>query len=582
MKFSLLLVLRQYRRAPLRSAFLFGGMLCAVGLICGTMFGAASLNHGVVLSADSAAAPLIHRAAQLLTLLVAFFAGLLLKNSFLITLQQRMQMLGRLCALGMPRRQMGWMLLWEALLGMGAAFLVGAPLSALALGGLFRWLNASPVVRERFGLLQLWVPPATVLFCAVCCVAAALVSVRKPWQILRAAAPVALLQGRNAPARRPKPPTRWPLGQGFAAAYGRRDLQQRGAMFRPLAVGLAACVVLVMACQAFVGGMALLYDQRAATYAYRVYLHSENGSVPDALWQQLAEAAPEMDTVRVEELNAPAEGGMFRLLILEDAAFAAWYGQGLPLSQDGLPYIRADAVSDGPEQAPPMAGTQPVMVGRQPSPLPLGIGRIPEEDHVTVGVTARSVFDQRVPDPRPGRSLVVYYDAADGRLLTPRLTALLDAANCRYTIQDYTPTSDWARQRQAIGLLLVAFRACFALGVLLLGGLETFTVLYAQLLARRREFALLRSLGLPERTLYGTVFATGAFCLLGGVLAGLAGGAAVSALIARALALPWAAVFPLGAPAYCALAFGAAGALAVFAALGQLRRIPASRELRQE
>lgn len=224
MKFSLLLVLRQYRRAPLRSAFLFGGMLCAVGLICGTMFGAASLNHGIVLSADSAAAPLIHRAAQLLTLLVAFFAGLLLKNSFLITLQQRMQMLGRLCALGMPRRQMGWVLLWEALLGMGAAFLVGAPLSALALGGLFRWLNASPVVRECFGLLQLWVPPATVLFCAVCCVAAALVSVRKPWQILRAAAPVALLQRRNAPARRPKPPTRWPLGQGFAAAYGRRDL----------------------------------------------------------------------------------------------------------------------------------------------------------------------------------------------------------------------------------------------------------------------------------------------------------------------------------------------------------------------
>ena len=181
---------------------------------------------------------------------------------------------------------------------------------------------------------------------------------------------MALLQGRNAPARRPKPPTRWPLGQGFAAAYGRRDLQQRGAMFRPLAVGLAACVVLVMACQAFVGGMALLYDQRAATYAYRVYLHSENGSVPDALWQQLAEAAPEMDTVRVEELNAPAEGGMFRLLILEDAAFAAWYGQGLPLSQDGLPidirigpiYARMRYQTARPRPRP-WPATQPVTVG---------------------------------------------------------------------------------------------------------------------------------------------------------------------------------------------------------------------------
>ena len=582
MKFPLLLILRQYRRAPLRSAFLFGGMLCAVMLICGTMFGAASLNHGIVLSADSAAAPLIHRAAQLLTLLVAFSAGLLLKNSFLITLQQRMQLLGRLTALGMPRRQMGRMLLWEALLGMGAAFLVGAPLSALALGGLFRWLNASPVVRERFGLLRLWVPPSTVLFCAVCCLAAALVSIRKPWQTLRAATPAALLQGGDAPARRPKPPTRWSLGQGFAAAYGRRDLQQRGAMFRPLAVGLAACVVLVMACQAFVDGMAILYDQQAATYAYRIYLQSENGSVSDALWQQLVEATPEIETVRVEEFNAPAEGGMFRLLILEDADFTAWYGQDLPLSQEGLPCIRADAVSDGPSQAPPMAGTQPVMVGQQQSPLPLGIGRIPEEDCVTVGVTARSIFAQRAPDPLPERALVVYYDIADGRLLTPQLTALLDTAGCRYTIQDYTPTSDWARQRQAIGLLLAAIRACFPPGVLLLGGLETYTVLYAKLLARRREFALLRSLGLPERALYSTVFATSSFCLLGGVLAGLASGAAVSALIARILALPWVAVFPLGAPVYCALAFGAAGALAVFTALGQLRRIPASKELRQE
>ena len=582
MKFPLLLVLRQYRRAPLRSAFLFGGMLCAVMLICGTMFGAASLNHGIVLSADSAAAPLIHRAAQLLTLIVALFAGLLLKNSFLITLQQRMQMLGRLSALGMPRRQMGWILLWEALLGMGAAFLVGAPLSALALGGLFQWLNASSVIRERFGLLQLWIPPSTVLFCAICCMVAALVSIRKPWQMLGAAAPAALLQGRDAPACRPKPPTRWSLGQGFAAAYGRRDLQQRGAMFRPLAVGLAACVVLVMACQTFVDGMAILYDQQAATYAYRVYLHSENGSVSDALWQQLAEAAPGVETVQVEEFNAPAEGGMFRLLILEDAVFDAWYGRELPLSQDGLPYIRADAVSDGPAQAPPMAGTQPVMVGWQQSPLPLGIGRIPEEEHVTVGVTARSVFAQRVPDPLPERSLVVYYDTDDGRLLTPQLTALLDTANCRYTIQDYTPTSDWARQRQAIGLLLAAIRACFPPGILLLGGLEIYTVLYAQLLARRREFALLRSLGLPERTLYGTVFVTGSFCLLGGVLAGLAGGAALSALIAQALALPLVTVFPLGAPVYCALVFGAAGALAVFAALGQLQRIPASQELQQE
>ena len=190
MKFPLLLILRQYRRAPLRSAFLFGGMLCAVMLICGTMFGAASLNHGIVLSADSAAAPLIHRTAQLLTLLVAFFAGLLLKNSFLITLQQRMQLLGRLTALGMPRRQMGRMLLWEALLGMGAAFLVGAPLSALALGGLVFALLRSGVLTLTAG------SSAALLFFAAAAAAGLggrLITVVTPTVVPAAVVPVALV-----------------------------------------------------------------------------------------------------------------------------------------------------------------------------------------------------------------------------------------------------------------------------------------------------------------------------------------------------------------------------------------------------
>ena len=34
-----------------------------------------------------------------------------------------------------------------------------------------------------------------------------------------------------------------------------------------------------------------------------------------------------------------------------------------------------------------------------------------------------------------------------------------------------------------------AVRICFPFGVLLLGGLEIFSVIYAQILARRREFA---------------------------------------------------------------------------------------------
>ena len=178
MKFSLLLVLRQYRRNPLRSAFLYGGMLCAVCLICGTMFGMESLNHCVIVSADSVAAPLIHRAAQLVTLLVAFFTGLLLKNGFLITLEQRMQMLGRLYALGVSHRQMRRMVVLEALIGIGGAFLCAVPLSVFILWCVFQKLNAIPVILERFGPLQVWVQPSALLFCLLCCLVAAFVAIR--------------------------------------------------------------------------------------------------------------------------------------------------------------------------------------------------------------------------------------------------------------------------------------------------------------------------------------------------------------------------------------------------------------------
>lgn len=585
MKFSLLLVLRQYRRNPLRSAFLYGGMLCAVCLICGTMFGMESLNHCVIVSADSVAAPLIHRAAQLVTLLVAFFTGLLLKNGFLITLEQRMQMLGRLYALGMSHRQMRRMVVLEALIGIGGAFLCAVPLSVFILWCVFQKLNAIPVILERFGPLQVWVQPSALLFCLLCCLVAAFVAIRKPLQIVKRVTPIALLQDTATASgnRCTKVPKPWKLHRSFVLQYAARGVRQRWGKFRPLAAGITACVLLVMACHAFTSGVMLLYNQQDATYAYRVYLQSDNDSVPEPLWKSLAEIVPGTDALLVEEINISVDGGLFRLLILEDDDFASWYGQPLTTQAGTLPFVRADAVSDGVREPPvSVGGSVLTLAGRWKEPLPLHIGRIPGEENVTIGVTNRTAFTNAVVTPAQIRSLIVYYDTTDGESVTPRLRAVLDKAGCNYTVQDYTPTSEWARQRQAIGLLMQAVRICFPFGVLLLGGLEIFSVIYAQILARRREFALLRSAGIRSVELYGIAFTECALCLLRGVSLGMLSGVVMLIAIANILQQFWFDLFSGNVMLICVACFAAMGTLAVLSAVGTIRRFPVAYELRHE
>ena len=365
--------------------------------------------------------------------------------------------------------------------------------------------------------------------------------------------------------------------------YAARGVRQRWEKFRPLAAGITACVLLVMACHAFTSGVMLLYNQQDATYAYRVYLQSDNDSVPEPLWKSLAEIVPGTDALLVEEINISVDGGLFRLLILEDDDFASWYGQPLTTQAGTLPFVRADAVSDGVREPPvSVGGSVLTLAGRWKEPLPLHIGRIPGEENVTIGVTNRTAFTNAVVTPAQIRSLIVYYDTTDGESVTPRLRAVLDKAGCNYTVQDYTPTSEWARQRQAIGLLMQAVRICFPFGVLLLGGLEIFSVIYAQILARRREFALLRSAGIRSVELYGIAFTECALCLLRGVSLGMLSGVVMLIAIANILQQFWFDLFSGNVMLICVACFAAMGTLAVLSAVGTIRRFPVAYELRHE
>ena len=346
-----------------------------------------------------------------------------------------MQMLGRLYALGMSHRQMRRMVVLEALIGIGGAFLCAVPLSVFILWCVFQKLNAIPVILERFGPLQVWVQPSALLFCLLCCLVAAFVAIRKPLQIVKRVTPIALLQDTATASgnRCPKVPKPWKLHRSFVLQYAARGVRQRWGKFRPLAAGITACVLLVMACHAFTSGVMLLYNQQNATYAYRVYLQSDNDSVPEPLWKSLAEIVPGTDALLVEEINISVDGGLFRLLILEDDDFASWYGQPLTTQAGTLPFVRADAVSDGVREPPvSVGGSVLTQAGRWKRTLATAhwahSGRRKCDDwrNKTAPLSQNAVVT-----PAQIRSLIVYYDTTDGESVTPRLRAVLDKAGCK-------------------------------------------------------------------------------------------------------------------------------------------------------
>lgn len=581
MRFSWLLLERQCREHPVRVLLLFGGMLCAVCLICGTLIGIESLNESIIVSADSTAARFIRSAARTVTLIIAFLTGLLLKNGFSITLEQQIHILGQLHALGASHRLLKRIVCMEAFAQGAAAFVCGIPLSVFVLQCIFQWLNRFGAVLERFGTLRVQIQPDTVLFCGVCCVFSVLSAIRKPLKIVKSIAPIALMRGLNdAPSHRRM--QMWQKGKSFARQYANRNFSQRRDFFKPLTFGVAACTVLVIACCAFTDGTAFIYRQQAATYAYRLYLESMDGDVSDTLWKKLGALSPKTEALLVEETGFRKDGVYFRLLVLEDPVFEAWYGALPPEQGEQLHYVYASAASDAFCETPAIYGVTLEQAACSDKPLPLGIGRVPDEKDIAVGVTDRTHFSIAFPQAAQHRALIVYYDTEDGRMLTPLIQSALGNTAIRYTIQDYTPFSDWARQREAIGILIHTVRICFPAGVLFLGGIEMITTIYAHMLSRRKEFALLRSAGLSHSSLNRIVFKECCLSLKRGLPWGIAGGLSLSVWISHVLHLEWYHSVRWDAILLCPLFFFGISVCTFAAVMRAIGETAIASELRQE
>ncbi len=178
------------------------------------------------------------------------------------------------------------------------------------------------------------------------------------------------------------------------------------------------------------------------------------------------------------------------------------------------------------------------------------------------------------PGGREITALLVSYRSAMGALMLPRYVSSLP------NLQAASPAVETAHLTTLLGTGAEVLRA-FGVGLLALSALGFFVALFSAVSQRRRELALLRTLGAAPRLLFALVALEGlALGLVGGV-AGLALGRAAAALAAQsaargggpALPLP-----PLGAPEALILVGAAVLSLAASVAPGLIayRTRPAS------
>lgn len=560
---------RQLTRSRLRTALAFCSVFLSTVLLCATLVGGESLEACLHVRQDSTLGIMVRAASVFVAVVLLFATAILIRQSFTLSLAERVRALGQLASVGATRRQLMGSVYMEAAL-FGAAAIPAGILCALAgLGATFALLNAHTGIAQSLSApLRLHVLPGTLIGCAAWTAVDLLLAAHKPARTAFGISPLqAVRQADPGTMRRPRRQITAPdhLPQRLAAI----SMQRQSKRWRAVSLGLAVYTVLLILTLGFSGMVRSAYaaetEAEFDAFLYRMYFWSEKGAYPaealaaveDAMAGQEHLTVELFESVSVRSGSENSDGAdrfyCTRLLILRDEDFAAWYGSALEPRADALPCVLS-AADSAPEAASPddpfgplcVAGSVLELAPQPPcaTPLPLGAGRTNsgywEDYRYKILVTSRSAFAAGVPSlgEDTDRSFAVYCAPDDGIAVTRLLAPVLQNAGIlRYVDQDYTPTSWTVLRRLFVQVILQVFTAGFAALVFLVCAASVFGMVSANLMLRRREFALLRSIGLTDAGLYAMLRHE---CLRFGAL-GLAAGLPLGALgvwqVARLLAL---------------------------------------------
>ena len=593
MRVILRMTWRQLRQNKARSALAFLGVFLSTILLSAVLMGGRTLAEllptlgtTAPVAGRSRFAAIVYGLTCFLAAILAIVSALLIRESFLVSLAQRVRALGQLASAGATRGQLRASVYWEgAVLGL-LAVPAGMASAAAGLWLTFGLLNRARAVEAWIGAITLVVRPMDLLWCAVFSFAMILLAVQKA---ARRAGAVSPLQA----VRQPAPLPRSAKGSGFAAnrpllpQLARKSRRSGGGRDRRLATGVAVCVAALVTVIFYTDSVRTGYAAQRQGYAYRLYVWGEDGAYPAALLDRAAAVQSGSVQAEIEQTGALDGAGNLvstLLFVLSDADFTAWYGAALPPDTAALPYVLAAGDSPQGVQAPALAflhtPTRQVGVCQTKLPARMGSTRGGQDFAAQyIAVTSRTAFDAAASfGPGQTRSFTVYYDTEDGPALTAVLEPLLAQSGMRHTLQDYTAVSPIAGKQLLLGVFLCGFLVlvcCFC-------AVSVFTAIYSDLLLRGHEFALLRSMGLTQKGLQALFVADCLSCCGRGAVLGLALGLGAALLMTAVQSLPFFAL--LNPAAYLAAAAGAllAALCAALCAAHRLGRTPLMAALHAE
>lgn len=560
-------------------------------LLAAAVLGGASMEAAISPKDTQYYTPLVRAAAGMLAALLAVASALLVHSVLDASAARRVRMLGQLASVGATRRQLRASVFLEALL-LGAAAIPLAVLCAMAgLSAAFGMMRGLELFRGQ--PLQLAVSPRALALCAACgFVSLALACIGPARRAFRMSPLKALREGGMAGSVCHA--KRWNSSRSPVAQLAGRSLRRPG--MRGSIVTIAVCVMLTVCGTVFVQTVQHSYlDYREFSFSYRVYMWVEEGW-PDEELQKIRQSigAPSIAVELFNYYSTTDVRTMYQLTVLEDDDFAAWYGASLPGEAGEELRCVVSAADSSPDTTPAdqsglrVLGSAPLTESAACDvPLPMHLGRqLTFEAGLWQGngrmlVTCRRELERLLPSTGPGdvRSIAVYVDTQDGAAITEQMYR---PEGIKYTVQDYTPTSEAAVRKEFIRQFLHIFLTGFLVLVWIVCAASVLNVTGAQMRSRRQELALLRSAGMTVRQLRQMLWRECALCGAAGLPVGIAAGVLAGWPIALVLRQSLGEMLPIGN-----LLLTAARAATVLALAGRVCRqhlaeLDLARLLRQE
>lgn len=541
MKTMICLARRQLVKGQAASLFLVLSLFFCTMLLHLSFVGISSLENSVQFHKLNELVPMIQAAGFMFSILILIMGVLLIQNGFLISLEQRTRLFAQMYTLGCSNRHLQQCLLAE----IAILFVISVPAALLSshigISVLFSFLNASPAITSRVGVLRIHYSAPTLALLIVCIVLTLVLSAIRPLITISKFSPLAALRQPHTPSVSKHIPE-WSAKKPCAPQLAHRNLQRYALRYHVISIGIACCLIIIYITGAVAHGVAVSYEQQAKPFDYRIVVYAADGVEPTDILQK-CKTAESTNAVQISELmTSVPHGDGFRplsIIALEDAVFDEWYGKPLNALDGAIACVEATAVSNLPFEGDlNYDGFTFRKVDSCDHPTPLGIGKMLDTFRdTTVLFTSKSMLDSSYQMAKE-RMYAVYYPTDDGTELTETLSALMENTSLRYEIQDFTPTSQWQLQKNAFTLLISTLANTFPFFILIVFMIEMLATIFSGMVLRKKELALLQCLGFSYRNVEKLLLCESFYYIRNGLLVGIPLGLIFSALITARLRLP--------------------------------------------